>query len=141
MRHNHHIIPRHAGGTNDPDNLISLTVEEHAQAHKELYEEFGRDEDRRAWLGLSGIIGKEEIVWEINRENGKRAGAVALSKGSDYFRDIQKLSPGFKGKAHSEETKAQMSASHSNKECPHCGHIGNSPNVYRYHFTNCKNKE
>ena len=52
--HNHHIIPRHAGGTDAPDNLVKLTVQEHAEAHKKLWEEHGRLEDRAAWLGLCG---------------------------------------------------------------------------------------
>jgi len=59
--HKHHIIPKHAGGTDDPSNLIYLTVEEHAEAHKKLWEEHGRWQDRLAWLALSGHIGKEEI--------------------------------------------------------------------------------
>ena len=41
MLHTHHIIPKHAGGTDDPSNLVQLTVEEHAQAHKELFEKYG----------------------------------------------------------------------------------------------------
>jgi hypothetical protein len=31
--HKHHIIPKHAGGTNDPSNLIELTIEEHAAGY------------------------------------------------------------------------------------------------------------
>ena len=26
MKHKHHIIPKHAGGTDDPDNLIELSI-------------------------------------------------------------------------------------------------------------------
>ena len=62
MKHIHHKIPRHAGGTNEPENLVELTVEEHAEAHRLLYEKHGREEDRIAWLGLSAQIGKEEMV-------------------------------------------------------------------------------
>ena len=40
--HRHHIIPRHAGGTDDPSNIIELSVEEHAEAHRILYEQYGR---------------------------------------------------------------------------------------------------
>ena len=40
MKHKHHIIPRHMGGTDDPSNLIELTIEEHAEAHR-------RSEERR----------------------------------------------------------------------------------------------
>ena len=54
MKHNHHIIPKHMGGTDDPSNLVELTVAEHAQAHKELYEKYGKTEDLCAYYMLSG---------------------------------------------------------------------------------------
>ena len=66
--HKHHIIPRHMGGTDDPSNLVRLTVEEHAEAHKKLYEEHGLTQDYLAWKGLEGLIGKEEITAEISRK-------------------------------------------------------------------------
>jgi len=50
----HHIIPKHAGGTDDPSNLIELTIEEHAEAHRILYETHGRWQDKMAYLCLSG---------------------------------------------------------------------------------------
>ena len=50
------------GGTDDPSNLIELTVEEHAEAHRELWEQYGNIKDYCAWKGLEGTIGKEEIV-------------------------------------------------------------------------------
>ena len=59
--HNHHIIPRHAGGTDDPSNLVKLTIEEHAEAHRKLFETYGRKEDYIAWKGLSGQWTKTEI--------------------------------------------------------------------------------
>ncbi len=62
MKHTHHIIPRHAGGSDDSSNLIELTITEHAEAHKKLYEEYSKEEDRIAWLGLAGMIDKEEII-------------------------------------------------------------------------------
>jgi len=61
MKHIHHIIPRHIGGTDDPSNLVELSVEEHAEAHRVLYEQYGREEDRMAWLALSGQATKKEI--------------------------------------------------------------------------------
>jgi len=57
--HKHHIIPKHAGGSNDPSNIEKLTVKKHAEAHKLLYEQHGCAEDRLAWLGLSGSMNKE----------------------------------------------------------------------------------
>lgn len=75
MKHKHHIIPEHIGGTNDPENLVELSVEEHAAAHKELWEQHGRWQDYVAWQGLSGQIGKEEIIRliQINANKGKKA--------------------------------------------------------------------
>lgn len=63
--HKHHIIPKHVGGTNDPSNLISLTIAEHADAHRVLYEQHGRWQDRVAWLSLSGIMNDQERIYEI----------------------------------------------------------------------------
>lgn len=62
MKHLHHILPKYLGGTDDPQNLIELTVEEHAEAHRLLYEEHGNWQDYCAWQALSGRIGKEEIL-------------------------------------------------------------------------------
>jgi hypothetical protein len=50
------------GGTNDPSNLVELTVEEHAEAHRKLYEQYGHWEDNCAFLALSGRIGQEEAL-------------------------------------------------------------------------------
>jgi hypothetical protein len=62
MKHVHHIIPKHMGGSDDPSNLVELTVEEHAEAHRLLYEQYGNWQDKIAWQALSGRIGQEEIL-------------------------------------------------------------------------------
>ena len=69
--HKHHIIPKHAGGTDDPSNLIQLTIEEHAQAHKKLFDEHGRWQDRIAWLTLSGQIDGAEAARQKRIEVNK----------------------------------------------------------------------
>ena len=78
--HRHHIVPRHMGGTDDPSNLVDLTVEQHAEAHRLLYEEHGKEEDRLAWLGLSGQIGKEEIIRKQKLIGAQKGGTVAQQK-------------------------------------------------------------
>ena len=65
IKHIHHIIPKHVGGTDEVSNLIELTIEEHANAHLKLYQQHGRLEDKLAWMGLSGQIGKDVILREI----------------------------------------------------------------------------
>jgi len=99
MKHKHHIVPRHMGGTDDPSNLIELTVEEHAEAHKALYEEHGHIEDYCAWKGLSGQIGKEEIVRLLMDPTGR----VHTEETK------QKISEAHKGKSkHTEESKEKL---------------------------------
>ena len=55
------------GGSDDPSNIVELTTEEHALAHKKLYEEHGRWQDKVAWKGLAKLIGQEEILIECAR--------------------------------------------------------------------------
>jgi len=72
------------GGSDDPSNLIDLTVEEHAEAHKKLYQEYGNQEDWLAWKGLSGQIGKEEYIRELQlfalRKGGHTTGTIQGKK-------------------------------------------------------------
>jgi hypothetical protein len=80
MLHIHHIIPKHAGGSDEPENLIELTIEQHAEAHRLLFDEFGRWQDYVAWKSLAGKIGKEErlhiIASNIGKVSGKKTGAA-----------------------------------------------------------------
>lgn len=103
MLHKHHIIPRHMGGSDDPDNLVELTVAEHAEAHLLLWQKHGHEHDRLAWLGLSGLIGKDELVRlaRIAGNNGKKRSAETKTK----------QSVASKGKPKSAAHRAAMSAS------------------------------
>ena len=67
--HKHHIIPKHAGGTDDPSNLIYLTVEEHAEAHKLLFEQYGRWQDELAWKGLLKLVTHDEAMIRSMKPN------------------------------------------------------------------------
>jgi ABC-type phosphate transport system substrate-binding protein len=85
MKHLHHIIPKHMGGTDEPENLIELTVEEHAEAHKKLWEQYERWEDKLAWQGLAGLIGKEELIKQMLIEAAKKGNASRpTNKGKKY---------------------------------------------------------
>tara|TARA_B110000503_G_scaffold122426_1_gene186990 strand:- start:327 stop:812 length:486 start_codon:yes stop_codon:yes gene_type:complete len=72
MKHLHHIIPKHMGGTDDVANLIELTVEEHAEAHRVLYEQHGKQEDFMAWHMLKGQMGKDEALFMARSIGGKK---------------------------------------------------------------------
>lgn len=85
LKHRHHIIPKHMGGSDDPENIVILTPEEHAEEHRKLYEKYGKIEDYFAWKGLSGFIGREEIILELMKENGKKLGKRMLEEGKGIF--------------------------------------------------------
>ncbi len=122
--HKHHIIPKHMGGSDDPSNLILLTVEEHAEAHKKLYEEHGRWQDKFAWKGLAGLMSKEEIQKESVRiamerlwaDKEKYAESVRKGNRTKYLNGSYKKNSiamsgeknHFFGKKHTEESRAKM---------------------------------
>lgn len=60
------------GGTNDSSNLITLTVEEHAEEHRKLWEKNKRMEDKIAWLGLSKMIDKQDVLHEMSKVAGNK---------------------------------------------------------------------
>jgi hypothetical protein len=106
--HNHHIIPRHAGGTDAPDNIVRLTVKEHSEAHRLLYEEYGRWQDRLAWLAIAGYIGKEEIIsMKIGESNKSRIVSEETKK--KISEAMKGNSNPMYGRKHSEATKQKIS--------------------------------
>ena len=133
--HYHHIIPRHMGGSDDTSNLIKLTVEEHALAHKKLWEEHGNEYDRIAWRCLSGIIDGEQARIEAVKfaitgvpKSDEHRKKISESRKKDYqsnhkLKEI--LSNNFKGNNYGkfrkgwipkDETKKRMSDSAKNRK-------------------------
>ena len=100
MKHIHHKIPKHMGGNNDKTNLVTLSVEEHAEEHRLLWEKYGKHEDYVAWKCLSGSIGKEEIISELCRLGGIKTGK--MNKDSGHMKNIQHLGASIGGKRSSE---------------------------------------
>jgi hypothetical protein len=102
MLHKHHIIPRYMGGTDDPSNLVELTVEEHAEAHRLLYEQHGNWQDYVAWQGLAQLDANFDAASESIRAGAKKGNAtmVARRKG--------KTMEDFYGLKRTAEIKAKM---------------------------------
>ena len=135
LTHMHHKIPRHMGGKDDPENLVELTVEDHAIAHKVLYGLHGKEEDRIAWRMLSGQI------------TARQANSAAISASltgrkltQEHKLNISKSTTGIsKSKAHSDAISEGKKGIYTNKDwiennlkgkthiavCPHCGTGGN----------------
>lgn len=85
MKHKHHIIPRHMGGSDDPSNLIELSVEEHAQAHIKLYEQYGKKEDLCAYYMLSGKSQDPEFKKLVCSLGGIGSYKKRQAKGIDHL--------------------------------------------------------
>lgn len=72
MLHKHHIVPRYLGGTDDPSNLVELTVEQHAEAHRVLYEQHGNWQDYVAWQGLIKLDANFDAARQSMIEGGRK---------------------------------------------------------------------
>lgn len=95
------------GGTDDPSNLVLLSVKEHAEAHRLLYEKHGKQEDFVAWKMLSG---KTEEA-EATRIELAKDGFQKFIK-SDSSVDWKKnISDSLKGKIQSEQSRTKRSIS------------------------------
>lgn len=91
--HMHHIIPKHMGGSNEKSNLIKLTVQEHAEAHRKLWEEHNKQEDYIAWKALSGQMSMDQAKIEARKIGQKRGTEVAATRpnvGGHALRNQQK---------------------------------------------------
>jgi len=67
--HKHHIKPHYQGGTNDPDNLVKLTYENHKQAHLMLadcYPDKSTDRNNNIWAArmLSKWVDEDRTKWK-----------------------------------------------------------------------------
>ena len=69
--HKHHIVPKHMGGTDEKSNLIELTIAEHAEAHRLLYEKYNQTQDKVAWMGLARIMPYADIIHTLLSEGKK----------------------------------------------------------------------
>lgn len=108
MKHKHHIIPRHMGGTDDPSNIVELTIEEHADVHRLLYEQYGKLQDKIAWLMLSGKTAEGE---ELRMALATRAfqDFVSDQKRSESWR--KKISDKLRGTKQTPESNKKRSVS------------------------------
>lgn len=126
------------GGSDDPSNLVELTIEEHAEAHRVLYEQYGKVQDKIAWLMLSGKTAEAEKLrvslstdafrkfvsdpersasWRKNIATtlrGTKQTPESNMKRSETMKQAHKNDPRLRerissfGKAHADESRARM---------------------------------
>jgi len=120
------------GGSDDPNNLVELSVEEHAEAHRVLYEKYGKIQDKLAWQGLAGMIEKQDLITALQSElnSGQKNNMYGRSavkennlrwytNGKDTIYVTEGTQPegfvrgrsGMKRPPHSQETKSKISES------------------------------
>ena len=72
MKHKHHKIKFKDGKRIRTDEIVTLTLEEHAKEHKRLYKLGGHWKDKVAYEGLSGQIPSKDVIMKVYSENGKK---------------------------------------------------------------------
>jgi hypothetical protein len=73
MKNKHHIIPRYMGGSDSPENLVEVTLTQHAMFHYCNWCLWGNKEDEIAWKAISGKISIEDIILESRKLGGRNA--------------------------------------------------------------------
>ena len=100
----HHILPRCLGGSDDPENLVDLTAEEHFVAHQLLVRIYP---------------GQEKLVFALHMMTRTND---FLSRNNKLYSWIRKkVSDARKGKPCSEETRRKISESNKGKSAPNKG--------------------
>jgi hypothetical protein len=61
MRHKHHIVPKHRGGTDDPSNLVEITPTQHAMFHFCEWKLWGDYKDFCAYKMILGDVKNPEF--------------------------------------------------------------------------------
>lgn len=141
------------GGSDDPSNLKKVTIEQHAEEHRLLWEKYNKQEDYIAWKALSGqVSGEEARIMAVKNTNTnrkqtkehleKRMKAIAKWRAENGHSTLgKKLGPASKerkakiskaskgnqyalGSKRTEESKKKQSEAAKNREILQCPKCG-----------------
>lgn len=128
----HHIIPKCLGGTNDKDNLVRLTAEEHFVAHKLLIMIYPKNQ--KLWWSAIAMTNKTKNMVRNNKSAGwlRREFAAWMAEQNrtrvvtEKTREkMRNRVPAMLGREVSEETRRKLSEAHKGKpKSPE--HVANS---------------
>ena len=115
----HHIVPKCMGGTNEPDNLVYLTAEEHFVAHQLLMRMYPNNSSL-AFACFSMTMNAPSHKRANNKMFGwlkrhKQAILKERYKGKQIFKTPKGRKNPMLGRKHSEDTKQKMSESSKGK--------------------------
>jgi hypothetical protein len=109
MKHKHHIIPKYEGGGNLQENVVELTITQHAMWHYAEWIRKNNLEDYLAWKSLSGQISKEES--QIVKSK------IGYYKMKEIIKDQPHPGTKLKGRKQTEEHKKNRSKSLKGRIC------------------------
>ena len=122
--HKHHILPKYRRGSNDPSNLVSVSVTQHAMFHFCNWQLWQDKRDWLAWKGLMGEVEQEEIIkqlrlkgLEISNKKGSTPARVAAARKSQPLAVASATSP--EAKAKRKQTFANIQHQKGEKNSQH----------------------
>ena len=164
----HHILPKSLGGSENSDNLVWLTANEHLEAHLLLVKMVeGKEPLRKMHAAAIRMCNPQsrtqqrvfnEDYDDIRKEcarlhsefmKGKTVGNKNPFFNKKHSEKSKKLiSLGGTGLKRTDETKKNLSASKMGEKnpatrtvtCPHCGKTGKAGGMLKHHFEHCKSK-
>jgi hypothetical protein len=165
----HHIVPKSIGGSNEYDNLVWLTADEHFECHRLLVDMLDGANRRKMLSALTRMMNKQNHNQQRNFElpaycdeirklcadehskhmKIKHAGVLNPFFGRKHTPESkEKISKGGKGLKKSEQAKKNISAAKKGDlnpgrqivTCPHCSKTGRSGGMRKHHFSHCKQK-
>jgi len=93
--HRHHKTPKHAGGTDDDDNIEYVTIEEHIAAHRRLYETYGKKADLASanFLHASLYVNFDEVKQQLFRDMCARGAEEAhrVKQENGFYQRLGKI--------------------------------------------------
>jgi hypothetical protein len=105
--HRHHIIPRYMGGTDAAENLVEVTVTQHAMYHFCNHQLWGNEEDKIAWRVLGGQITFDEAKLEAVKLGSKKGGEKIKQKLKDPI-NLEKYKKNCKKAFHNSPHREKM---------------------------------
>jgi len=155
---NHHIIPRSLGGTDDADNLVSLTAKEHYLCHLLLPKMLEGENKykmlcaihRMAFSNQKQRVKVPSRVYERVRQekaamhsklfSGKRNPFYGKTHSPEVIEKIKEARARQVEKQGSVMTEEARRKLREKLTCPHCGKTGGKSIMKRWHMDNCKYK-
>ena len=110
----HRVVPGHMGGTYEEANVVLLTIQQHALAHKKLYKTYGKHEDYLAWKALSGQINKKALTKELELLRRRHISEGSKGHGTS-LETRRKIADALRGRSLSLQHRAKLSAARMGK--------------------------